>query len=210
MTLLVISMPSVTVCVLVSLLLVLRIVRKLVNVVVASIVLIYRTCMRTKWLSSWVLCGCGGCCTVVGLCGLIESVSVSAIVAIRPIYRTSIGASGSMLTLRTMVMKTISVRVAPAGRTKVTVPCRPLQMLWFLLMLVMTDVKRLLVSITLVVPCVVLALCRFTVILTLVRPSVGVLPVLLLATVIVRLRARSVCMRCSPRLGAACVNMRML
>lgn len=71
----------------------------------------------------------------------------------------------------------------------------------------MTAVKPLLSSITLSVLPSMLALATFTVTLTLVRPRVGVLPILLLATVINLLCARRVPMTWSPRLGVIWVQM---
>lgn len=85
--------------------------------------------------------------------------------------------------------------------TQASVPCRPLKTCCFSCMLFMTEVKWLLRSIRLVVLCVILALCRFTVTLTRVVLSVGVLPMLLLATVMTRFLVPTVLISVSPRLG---------
>lgn len=73
-------------------------------------------------------------------------------------------------------------------------------------MVCLTEEKPLLVSIMLVVLPAILAFPTFTVILMLVCPRVGVLPMLLLATVMILLPVRSVPISCSPRLGSACVK----
>lgn len=65
----------------------------------------------------------------------------------------------------------------------------------------------LLSRMTLVVLCVMLALWWFTVSLTRVVPSVGVLPMLLLATVIICLVVPRCLISCSPRRGWTSVNM---
>lgn len=74
-------------------------------------------------------------------------------------------------------------------------------------MVVITAVKPLLASITLVIPPAILALATFTFMLTLVVRTVGVLPILLLATVAIVFRWRKVLITCIPRLGRIWVNM---
>lgn len=82
--------------------------------------------------------------------------------------------------------------VIPLARRQARKWWVPRNALCFRRMVVMTAVKRLLRSMRLVVLCVMLALFRFTVRLTLVLCSVGVLPILLLATVMIRFWFRRV------------------
>lgn len=77
-------------------------------------------------------------------------------------------------------------------------------------MVVMTAEKPLLVRTTPVSRPAILALATFTVMLTLVDPIVGVLPILLLATVMTPFRCRKDLMTPSPRLGVMCVHMDIL
>lgn len=83
----------------------------------------------------------------------------------------------------------------------------PLHICCLSLMVRMSALKPLLARTTSVVRPDILSL-SFTVMLTLVRPSVVVLPIVLLATVMIVLERRTIRVRCSPLLGEMCLNMR--
>lgn len=140
--------------------------------------------------------------------GLALRLRVGSTLALRLTARTRTAASGSgMVLLESRQTVEGIVLGMPEPRTQSTNPSTPVQIVWFLLTVRMTEVKPLLARTTLVVLPVMLALATFTVMLTLVSPRVGELPMLLLAMVMTLFTRRRPLMMCSPRLGVTWVKM---